>query len=211
MRKQQSQYDSFGEMDEHDAPTDPVMPVFLPPSSATIADEVIPAPKPNERPFPYQDVPFVAPSNSPYNQPQPSVYPVLPPAPGSSKGGKLPPGGAVPTYPILPERPAQTASPQTQTRRSSFPIFVGMLFVAVQLLLLVRFVLKLLVLPGNTTWISIIYTVSDVFVQPFRMLMQNFALPMPNGLELYTLVAILVYGLLSRLLVRFLKALLHSR
>src|SRR2546421_273604 len=105
MRKQQSQYDSFGEMDEHDAPT----------------------------------------------------------------------------YPILPERPAQTASPHTQTRRSSFPIFVGMLFVAVQLLLLVRFVLKLLVLPGNTTWISIIYTVSDVFVQPFRMLMQNFALPMPNG------------------------------
>src|SRR5437899_7000225 len=168
MRRSQSQHNSFEEMDEHDAPTDPMMPVFLPPSSATHADEMIPAPKPHERPFPYQHVPLATPTNSPYNQPQPSVYPVLPPAPASNKGGKLPPGAAASTYPVLPDWPAQTTSPQTQSRRSSLPVFVGMLFVAVQFLLLVRFVLKLLALPGNTTWISLIYTVIDVFVLPFR-------------------------------------------
>src|SRR5436305_11314135 len=134
MRRQQSQHNSFEEMDEHDAPTDPVMPVFLPPSSATIADEMIPAPKPYERPFPCQNVPLVTPANSPYSQPHPAVYPVLPPTPVGSKGGKLPPGGINPTYPVLPDWPAQTATPQAQTRRSSFPILVGMLFVAVQFL-----------------------------------------------------------------------------
>jgi len=35
-------------------------------------------------------------------------------------------------------------------------------------------------------------------------------LPLPGNLEVYTLLAILLYGLLSRILVRFLKALLYS-
>ena len=38
---------------------------------------------------------------------------------------------------------------------------------------------------------------------------QNIAVPIP--LEIYTLLAILIYGLLSRILVRFLKILVRSR
>ena len=91
------------------------------------------------------------------------------------------------------------------------PILVGMFFVAVQLLLLVRFVLKLFVISEDTTCVAIIYTISSLFVLPFSLLSQNVALPIPTSIELFTLLAILIYGLLSRILVHLLKAVLHSR
>src|SRR6266568_2119245 len=92
------------------------------------------------------------------------------------------------------------------------PIFVGMFFIAVQLLLLARFVLKLIRWPGSTAWAGTIYSVSNVFVLPFHLLLQNVALPaiFLNTIEIYTLLAILTYWLLSRILVRLLKAILYS-
>jgi len=92
---------------------------------------------------------------------------------------------------------------------------VGLLFVLVQLLLLVRVVLLLLGQPSSIWWVGLIYSISSVFVLPFRLLLQNVNVPLIAGTELYNyllvLLAILLYGLISRILVRFLKALLHSR
>jgi len=87
-----------------------------------------------------------------------------------------------------------------------------MFFIAVQLLLLARFVLKLIRWPGSTVWAGAIYSVSNVFVLPFHLLLQNVALPaiFLNTIEIYTLLAILTYWLLSRILVRLLKAILYS-
>lgn len=216
MKWQQSQNSSSEDMDEHDQPTEPMMPVFLPPSSASGAAEAptdaaddIPMPGPYEHPFPYQDIQNGASPYSPYRSPVPSVYPVLPPAPVINKGGKRPPGGAIPASPDSSDKPVQKIG--SRFKRNPFPLLVGMFFVAVQLLLLLRFVLKVFAFQGSAVWISFIYTISSIFVLPFRLLLQNIV-PISNSsmLELYTLIAILLYGLLSRLLVRFLKALLHS-
>lgn len=100
---------------------------------------------------------------------------------------------------------------QTQPKQSAFPPYVGAFFVGVQLLLLVRFLLRLLAWSGSNVLVGVIYAVSALFVLPFRLLVQITGLPSFNGLEIYTLLAILIYGLLSRILVRFLKALLNSR
>ncbi len=202
-----------GDIDQHDQPTDPAIPVVLPPLSPTIpygvptvADENIPAPLPYERPFPYQDVPYSNSAYPPYAVPPAApVYPVLPPGPHSQ--GRRPPGGAAPGYPVGAGNNTPTIG--SQARRSSLPLLVGMFFVLVQLLLLARFVLMLLTFPASTTWVGTIYTLSSVFVLPFRLLLQSVVPGLQGAIELYTLLAILIYGLLSRLLVRFLKALLR--
>jgi hypothetical protein len=64
------------------------------------------------------------------------------------------------------------------------------------------------------TWVSVVSGVSAIFVLPFQVLW--FQIPLvsslvPTNIEVYTLVAILVYGVLSRLLVGILKVLLKSR
>ncbi len=192
MRRHQPQDSSFDEMDEHDAPTDPMMPIAIAPFLPTQAGNTV----------------------------QPARYPHLPPAQvkKNGHGGQRPPGGAppspispssvaTPVYPVLPARPAKQAQPD----RSRIPTLVGTFFVIVQLLLLARFLLKLLSIAGNTGWVSIVYTVSGLFVFPFRLLLQNMSLSLPVSVEVYTLLAILVYGLFARILVRFLKALLNSR
>ncbi len=114
----------------------------------------------------------------------------------------------MPGYPVGSDRGNATA-PTSRARRSSLPLLVGIFFVLVQLLLLTRFVLVLLAFPASTTWVGTIYTFSSIFVLPFRLLLQSFAPALPSSVELYTLLAILIYGLLSRILVRFLKALLR--
>ena len=211
MRWQQSPDNPQEEIDQHDAPTEPMMPIVPSPFAVTVPNDAptmdgqgIPVPAPYERPFPYQDVQQNGVS------PGYPVYPVLPPAPKNAKGGKRPPGGATPAYPVYPGEANKPAAQAAVQRRSSpVPHLVGVFFVLVQLLLLVRFVLRLLNFSGSTAWVGILYAVSGLFVLPFRLLLQNIAIPIPNALEIYALIAILVYGLLSRLLVRLLKALLH--
>jgi hypothetical protein len=124
------------------------------------------------------------------------------PAAGKRKKGGFPPAGASSIYPA----PVQKAA--RRRRHSAIPALVGLFFVAVQFLLLLRFVLKLINISGNATWIPIVYTISSIFVLPFRLIFQQITLPIPIWLELYTLVAILGYGLLSRIVVPVLKALL---
>lgn len=192
MRRQQPQDSSFEEIDEHNEPTEPMMPVVIAPIAPTQVNGTA----------------------------QPPAYPYLPPAPVKKKkhDGQRPAGGAAvspwpPTSPAYPVYPVLPASPtkQVQPRQSPLPALVGMFFVGVQLLLLVRFMLKLLSVSSNARWLSLVYDVSDFFVFPFRLLLQNTALSLSVSLEVYTLLAILVYGLFSRILVRFLKALLNSR
>ena len=200
MRKQQSQDNSLREQDEHNQPTEP-MPRIVPPSSSPAAptDAIdIPVPQPYERPFPNA---FPGSANRP---PETFAYPYLPPAPGVGKQDR-PPGGAIPTSPDNAFR--------SRPRRSPLPILVGIFFIAVQLLLIVRLVLKIIGKPDNAAWVDIIYNTSNAFILPFRSLLQNIALPgsITSTGEVYTLLAILTYWLLSRILVRLLKALLYSR
>jgi hypothetical protein len=214
MKWQQPQDNAYGNMDEHDAPTEPMMPIYPSPSAFTVSNDAatvegqgIPMPIPHERPFPYQDMPQnVAPA--PFGAAP--VYPVLPPAPKNTKKGKRPAGGAIPDYPVQPAGIVGTpGANQSQHRPSALPALVGLFFVMVQLLLLLRFVLRLLNFSGNVLWTGIIYAISGIFVLPFRLLLENINFPTPNTLEIYTLIAILVYGLLSRLIVRLLKIILR--
>ncbi len=124
-------------------------------------------------------------------------------APANSYPYAHPP--VTPVYPVLPPKPIS----QARVKPGAFPVFVGAFFVAVQLLLLVRFGLKFIGLQSNVTWVAIVYTVSNIFVLPFRLILQNIPLPIPASLELFTLLAILFYGLFSRILVRILKAVLR--
>lgn len=205
----QPQDEYYQGTDEHNAPTEPLRLVHPSSNSAgkigghghNGALPSLPAPTPIEHPFPYLDTP---PARPHYRSPETPVYPVSPhmPAAGKRKKGSFPPGGASSIYPS----PVQKAAPRR--RHSVIPVLVGIFFVAVQFLLLLRFLLKFINIQGNATWIPIVYTLSSIFVLPFRLIFQQITLPIPISLELYTLIAILVYGLLSRIVVRVLKALL---
>ena len=216
MRRQQP--DNFGEMDDHDSPTEPMSQVFLSPLSSTIPFSngvngalpnrgAFPTPAPYEQPFPQQDIPDY-PQPGTFSEAQ--VYPVLPPI--STNGNYRPAGGAAP---ISSGNGSPTRSKPTRPHRSTLPLWIGVFLVAVQLLLLVRFVFQLIGYSNSSFWVSLMYSVSSVFVFPFRALLYSLTSSLTIGTDLLDLLAILfailMYGLLSRILVRFLKALLHSR
>ena len=90
-------------------------------------------------------------------------------------------------------------------RRSPVPALVGLFFVIVQLVLIARFVLKIVNPPQTSAWIDIIYVLSSLFLLPALALMQQVKLPFTVGIELYTLPAILLYGVFSRILVKILR------
>src|SRR5207248_8644674 len=108
-----------------------------------------------------------------------------------------------------PARSATPVHPQKSTGSGQrpIPLFVGMFFVAVQFLLLISFIARINSLASYQQWLGIIYGISSIFLLPFRLLFEHVTLPfsLTIGVEVYTLLAILVYGLLSRLLVRLLK------
>src|SRR5450759_287932 len=120
---------SFSDLDEHNNPTEPMSAINLSPHSAptyTIGagngnagfhHQGIPAPLPPELPFPQNGQPV-----GPYQSlPEtPGVYPVLPPLP-VVKGNGRPPGGAA----LSGDRARSRSS---YPRRSSFPTFIGVLF-----------------------------------------------------------------------------------
>jgi hypothetical protein len=219
MRRQQP--DNLGEMDDHDSPTEPMSQVFLSPLSSTIPyshdvngvppnGATFPTPAPYEQPFPQQNVPDY-PQPGTFNRPSAQVYPVLPPV--STNGKYRPAGGLAPISSDGSGLPTHIKS--SQAGRSSIPLWVGVFLVAVQLLLLVRFVLQLLGYSSNSLWVGLFYAVSSMFVFPFRALLYSLTSSLTIGSDFLNLLAILfailMYGLLSRILVRFLKALLHSR
>ncbi len=203
MGNQQPKDSYLDELDEHNQPTEPLPPPNASPFAPTEDDSFIPAPQPYERPFPQQVV-LPGPTGG---LPPGSAYPQLPPT-SVAGGWERPPGGVIPAVPATTQKPLRSTP-----RRSPWPILLGLFFVAVQLLLVVRFVLKLISWPANSGWVGIVYGVSEVFVWPFQLLWKSLTLPIPipGALELFTLLAIVAYWLLSRILVHLLKAILRSR
>jgi hypothetical protein len=215
MRKApETQFDNF---DEHNQPTEPMSAIILSPYSAptyTIGSangvtgshqEGIPAPLPPELPFPQNGQP-AAPYQH-YLPEAPRVYPVLPPSP-VVKGTGRPPGGAAPSS-------ERGRSLPLYPRRSSFPTIVGVLFVVAQLILLARVVLLLFGVSATTIVVELVYAGGGLLAWPFHLLLDHVNLPAQIGGELINylaaLIAILAYGVIARILVRFFKALLHSR
>ena len=215
MRRQQPQENRFEPKDEHEQPTEPMSQVILAPfSSPTFEPELavdqvdIPAPRLDERPFPKRGP---NPIDVMYRQPAtPPVYPILPQAPTERRNGR-PPGGAPPR--IHPHRPDKSVP--RKPRRSSFPVLVRLFFFAVELVLLLSLLFPFFGLSGSNVWVGLVYAISAILMQPFHLLLENIRIPLIYGTKLYNdlliVVALLAYGLLSRILVRFLKALLHSR
>lgn len=204
MGKQRRRNKPF-KLSDYDEPTEPLEPVFPPsyladPASAgTFAGAAtVPAAQPYAQPFPAEVQPVY-----PYLQPSTrAVYPVLPEAPRQKYYGS-PPGGAPATY-----QPRHT-----RQRHSPLPGLVGLFFLLVQLVLLARGVFMLLNVQNTTLWLTLLFAAGDLFVQPIRWLAANINLSVLAGTQLLLylefLVAVLAYGIFSRLLVRLLRALLN--
>jgi hypothetical protein len=215
MQWQIPQNNGAEEIDEHDMPTEPISYEAVSPSAPTVSQganpsyhEMVPTPQPLEQPFPRQQVPFM-PAQM-IAQPG-GVYPIFPPAgvaPEQKKGKRS--SGATPDSEMgLPPKNAHT------TRRSSAPALVRLFFIAVRLLLLVQFVLtilhSLLHWQDNALWVSVVYILSPVFIWPVRILIQQIPLPFSLWPELYILLAIIFYSILSRILVRLTKLITRYR
>ena len=206
LRWRRSQSKNADELDEHSAPTEPLLPpVEETVPTGGVTPPAFPAPLPYEQPFPQQQAQDVPQQQGPSSPPAVTVYPVLPPAPTIQQGHR--PAGSV--VPIQPQNPGYSA----RSGKSVIPMLVGVFFVAVQFLLLISFSARLISLSSYQQWLQGIYGVSSIFLLPFLLLFEHITLPFSHtvGMEVYTLLAILVYGLLSRLLVRLLKVLLRSR
>jgi hypothetical protein len=89
---------------------------------------------------------------------------------------------------------------------------VRLFLVLVQLVLLARALCLLFGVQSTTLWLALLFAAGDLFVQPARWLAANINLSLLAGTQLLVylefLVAILAYGLLSRLLTLLLRALL---
>lgn len=114
----------------------------------------------------------------------------------------------------VPVVQAETVS-SPQSRRSPVPIVVGIVFVCVQVVLLARVVLMLFGVDSSISWTAWLYVLSGGFAWPFKLLIERLPVPAQIAPEVVSyvspLLAILVYGFLSRIMVRFLKAFLNSR
>ncbi len=199
----------FEDFDEHNSPTEPMSAIILSPhtvptsSMRGYASYTIPAPLPPELPFPQNGQPV-----APYAYPteKPAVYPVLPQAPIMHGKGR-PPGGAGFT--------GERAIPPREPQYSAFPSFVGIMFVLAQLILLTRVILLLFGVPASNMLVELVYAAGALLAWPLRLLVEQINFPAQFGGDvinyLSALIAILVYGVLARILVRFLKALLNSR
>jgi len=195
------QHNDTPQIDEHDEPTEPMpradgaafVPT-IPDTALPSAEKVVPSPKSATHPFPHH---YVQPASSL------PVYPVLPARPN------IPPQNSS-RVSVLPEA-ANHSSQQRRARGKMIPLAVGMCFVAIQTLLLFRFLLKVLNVSSDNGWVGAVYGVSNVFVLPFRVLFLQLAIPQFVTVELYTLLAILAYGIISRILVHMLKALFKTR
>jgi hypothetical protein len=207
-----------GGIDKHSEPTEPLPPlpfasaptdnaivpdeqtsplVLTHSSAPTVSDQQGVAGSSNLQP-PFSPPSYSPPAqNDPY-QPYAPQLPHFPPSPIEQEGQKL----------II-----KTARSQWQGR--GIPLLVGMCFVVVQLLLVLRLVLQIVNLTVTRPWLDALQGITSLFSSPFYWLLQQVPLPLPLNagtyLVLSLLVAILAYGFLSRILVRLLKVILNWR
>ena len=177
-------------VDEHSQPTEPMSFTVSPFAPTTTGENPATVPA-SYNPMPQQP-------------PQIGAYPYLPP-PLPYQGGY---GGIEKTVPVQPVESTQAA--KSTKKRRALPILVGMFFVAIQLALLARFVLDVVPFWNNTSWAATFDATTTLLIWPVQALLQQFAMPLAASIEISTLIAILAYGLLSRILVRVLKLVLRS-
>jgi hypothetical protein len=198
MGKRPSQNTAFG-LGDYDQPTEPLETIALPAYAAptyTVDDpypylgpQTVPAPQPGTRPFPQG-------SSSTY-----PVYPVLPAIPIKKYRGH-PPGGSPPIN-----------QPVRRTKRRYKPLsrLVNLLFMLVQLALLARVVCMVLNVLATNVWLNLFFWACDLLAWPLRLLAASLTIPWLQGTQLLIylelLLAILLYGLVARIVVGFLRVL----
>jgi hypothetical protein len=215
-------------VDEHDQPTEPIptpltlpIPVLLPGSPPINDDTTTPIEQKQSLQQPVvQSYPVLPPQKK--GQPQPSVgyappalaYPYLPSAPDQTRKPKK---GRKTLSPEPEPESYEPRKPARRRRRSAFPALVRFFFVIVQLVLLASFVLRIAQAAGvallgqNPWWLSLIYTCADLLlqplylIQPVQLFLQQFNFSQLFLSEIYTLLALLIYGILSRILVGILR------
>jgi uncharacterized protein YggT (Ycf19 family) len=111
-----------------------------------------------------------------------------------------------PVYPVEPVYPARRVRPGTPPNWGAWRAanFVYIIFGIIEALILIRFVLKLLAANPNAGFSSFIYNVTAPLVAPFQGV---FPTPASNGsvLEIASLLAIVVYALISWAIVRLIE------
>lgn len=186
--------------DDLDSPTEPMMRIVLAPHSVPSSPSERDISTVPTRPL-QPDAPLT---------PAPMAYPMLPATPVKHLNGSPIDGARGSAVPVMPGKVAGFAP-----RRSPIPNLVGACFVVIQMLLLVRVLLLLFNVSSASPLAEVCYAASGVFALPFRTLFEHIQpiAHLGSGVIAYLapLVAILVYGVISRILVRFLKALLNSR
>ncbi|GLV56962.1 hypothetical protein KDH_38010 [Dictyobacter sp. S3.2.2.5] len=90
------------------------------------------------------------------------------------------------------------------------PLEVGLCFVGIQILLLVRFVCKAWNLAPDGGWVGTVYQISDMALLPVQMLLPPLHQAFFTRIEPYTLLAIVLYGFCSRILVHILKMIIYA-
>jgi hypothetical protein len=186
MGKKSARQKPFGPTD-YDQPTEPVQRIILPPSPEPTA------------PLGgwYVEGPY-APSSQAEAHPYPQEYvPTYPYA--------QPPGGSAPMYQPFRMR---------RRHRSPLPGLVGLCLMLVQLALLIRVICLFFGVVATTFWLNLLFVASDVLVEPLRWLATTINVgPLagtPVLIYLEFLLAILAYGIFSRLLVGVLKVLFRN-
>jgi hypothetical protein len=191
------------EIDEHNQATEP-FDFGVSPYAPTVTGNRLPPETP--------PVAMVRPGSEfqqqvPTQPPLIGAYPFLPPAPEHARA-KAP----SPAESITPQSGnARGSVPVGRRLRKVFPALVGLCFVVVQVLLLVSFGLKIVGQWDSTLWANVLYVISDIFIWPVQTLVHQLPLPFPISAQIVTLLAILLYGMVARIVVRCLKLLLHSR
>jgi len=205
MGKQRAQNKPF-QLSDYDEPTEPLEPLTLPVYSnpAYAGNNAFPVtPTVPVAPIHLPPVVQAAQPVYPYHQPSQAMYPALPSAPLRKYRGQ-PPGGT---------SAGDEPWPVRKRRRSALPGWVQFGSIIVQLILLARVVCLLFDVQNTTLWLTLLYAAGDSLVLPVRWLAANINLSVFAGtpflIYLEFLVAILAYGLFSRLLTLLLRALLN--
>jgi hypothetical protein len=204
MGKKSARQKAFGPTD-YNQPTEPVKRIILPPSPEPTAPlggwyvegPYAPSSQAEAYPYPQEYAPT-------YPYAQPPAYPMLPPVRPKKYRGQ-PPGGSAPMYQPFRMR---------RRHRSPLPGLVGLCLMLVQLVLLIRVICLFLGVVATTFWLNLLFVASDVLVEPLRWLATTINIgPLagtPVLIYIEFLLAILAYGIFSRLLVGVLKVLFRS-
>ncbi|GHO76248.1 hypothetical protein KSD_40190 [Ktedonobacter sp. SOSP1-85] len=201
------------QVDDHDMPTEPVP-----------YPEAVPEPgyygqgyqEPGVDPGLYDDRTIATPpppaSHAPHARGRRQI---VPPPPHMQWQPPAYPGYAPQPQPDRYAHPQPAYTPPARRRGPEgwrlLPGFLAIFLVIVQLSLFARFVMRFLLhIPADQSWVAALYTFSTVFLIPVQLLGAQVHLPFTVDPELYALPAIIIYGVLSRILVKLLRFIVRA-